>query len=186
DGFIAKLSPSIVGFLESPRLHSPDIAFGIPGVFMAIATFIFWLGRKKFVHIPPAGRQFFDDAVPRERQLPFVLILVLLIVGLLLGIRFHVGGIIIGVELALIVAVVIWALRPAVRYVLIPVPFVAIFWALWQQNFSSWILQAESMDRHLFGIEWLSSQIQTVNPIFILIMLPLFSYWLYPAVEKVV
>jgi POT family proton-dependent oligopeptide transporter len=57
---------------------------------------------------------------------------------------------------------------------------------LWQQNFSSWILQAESMDRHLFGIEWLSSQIQTVNPIFILIMLPLFSYWLYPAVEKVV
>jgi POT family proton-dependent oligopeptide transporter len=42
------------------------------------------------------------------------------------------------------------------------------------------------MDRHLFGIEWLSSQIQTVNPIFILIMLPLFSYWLYPMVEKVV
>src|SRR5207244_3774281 len=59
-------------------------------------------------------------------------------------------------------------------------------WALWQQNFSSWIVQAESMDRHLFGVEWLSSQIQTVNPIFILIMLPLFSYWLYPAVEKVV
>src|SRR5438046_6696253 len=70
--------------------------------------------------------------------------------------------------------------------ILIPVPFIAIFWALWQQNFSSWIVQAESMDRHLFGIEWLSSQIQTVNPIFILIMLPLFSYWLYPAVEKVV
>jgi POT family proton-dependent oligopeptide transporter len=61
-----------------------------------------------------------------------------------------------------------------------------MFWALWQQNFSSWIVQAESMDRHLFGIEWLSSQIQTVNPLFILIMLPAFSYWLYPAVEKVV
>ena len=70
--------------------------------------------------------------------------------------------------------------------VLMPVPFIMIFWALWQQNFSSWILQAESMDRHLLGIEWLSSQIQTVNPIFILIMLPLFSYWLYPLVEKVV
>ena len=42
------------------------------------------------------------------------------------------------------------------------------------------------MDRRFFGVEWLSSQIQTVNPIFILIMLPLFSYWLYPAVEKVV
>src|SRR5256885_9218045 len=42
------------------------------------------------------------------------------------------------------------------------------------------------MDRHLFCIEWLSSQIQTVNPIFILVMLPLFSYWLYPALEKIV
>ena len=42
------------------------------------------------------------------------------------------------------------------------------------------------MDRHLFGINWLSSQIQTVNPIFILIMLPVFSYWVYPLVEKVI
>src|SRR5438046_8713216 len=66
--------------------------------------------------------------------------------------------------------------------VLMPVPFVAMFWALWQQNFSSWIVQAESMDRHFFGIEWLSSQIQTVNTIFILIMLPLFSYVVYPFV----
>src|SRR5438552_4387279 len=36
-------------------LHGPDIAFGTPGVFMLIATVIFWLGRKKFVHLPPAG-----------------------------------------------------------------------------------------------------------------------------------
>jgi len=85
-----------------------------------------------------------------------------------------------------ILAVVIWAIRPVLRYILIPVPFVAMFWALWQQNFSSWIVQAKSMDRHLFGTDWLPEQIQTVNPIFILIMLPLFSYWLYPAVEKVV
>src|ERR1039457_3234980 len=55
DGFIAKLPPSMVSFLENPRLHSPDIAFGLPGVFMAIATIVFWLGRKKFVHIPPVG-----------------------------------------------------------------------------------------------------------------------------------
>src|ERR1041384_6945677 len=55
NGFIAKLSPSVVGFLESPRLHSPDIAFGLPGIFMALATVIFWMGRKKFVHIPPVG-----------------------------------------------------------------------------------------------------------------------------------
>src|SRR4029453_1011928 len=143
-GLIAKLPPSIVGFLESPRLHSPDIAFGLPGIFMAIATVIFWRGRKKFVHIPPAGLRNYARALFNKET----------------------GKILLNI--------------------LIPVPFVAIFWALWQQNFSSWIVQAESMDRRLFGIEWLSSQIQTVNPIFILIMLPLFSYWLYPMVEKVI
>ena len=73
----------------------------------------------------------------------------------------------------------------ALGNLLILVPFAAMFWALWQQNFSSWVIQAEKMDRHLFGIEWLPAQIQTVNPIFILCMLPLFSYLVYPAIEKV-
>src|SRR3954451_9769135 len=41
-------SPSLAAFLESPRLHSPDVAFGLPGVFMAVATLVFWLGRRKF------------------------------------------------------------------------------------------------------------------------------------------
>jgi POT family proton-dependent oligopeptide transporter len=122
----------------------------------------------------------------RERQLPFVLILAALLALLLSFIWFHFGTVAILILCLVIIALVVWAIRPGLRYVLIPVPFIAIFWALWQQNFSSWILQAESMNRHLFGIEWLSSQIQTVNPIFILIMLPLFSYWLYPFVEKFV
>jgi proton-dependent oligopeptide transporter, POT family len=141
-GFIAKLSPPMVSFLESPRLHSPDIAFGLPGVFMAIATVIFWIGRKKFVHIPPVGLRNYAREIFNKQT----------------------GKIIFNI--------------------LLPVPFIAMFWALWQQNFSSWIVQAESMDRHLFGVEWLSSQIQTVNPLFILIMLPIFSYWLYPFLEK--
>jgi POT family proton-dependent oligopeptide transporter len=144
DGLIAKLSPSMVSFLESPRLHSPDIAFGLPGVFMVIATVFFWAGRKKFVHVPPVGLRTYAREIFNKQT----------------------GKILLNI--------------------LMPVPFVAIFWALWQQNFSSWIVQAESMDRRLFGIEWLSSQIQTVNPIFILIMLSLFSYWLYPFVEKFV
>ncbi|HLT21947.1 MAG TPA: oligopeptide:H+ symporter, partial [Bacteriovoracaceae bacterium] len=33
--------------------YGPSIAFGIPGILMFIATFIFWLGRKEFVHVPP-------------------------------------------------------------------------------------------------------------------------------------
>jgi POT family proton-dependent oligopeptide transporter len=176
--------PALSAFLENPRLHSPDIAFGLPGIFMVIATIFFWMGRKKFVHIPPTGREFFDDAMPREKQMPFLCILGLLSLGLLVWWWRDLGTWFFAAEILFIIALVIWAVRPVLRYIFMPVPFVAMFWALWQQNFSSWIVQAESMDRRLFGIEWLSSQIQTVNPIFILIMLPLFSYWLYPFVEK--
>ncbi|MCC6233135.1 MAG: MFS transporter [Verrucomicrobiales bacterium] len=30
-----------------------EVAFGVPGVLMAIATLIFWLGRKRYVRLPP-------------------------------------------------------------------------------------------------------------------------------------
>ena len=33
----------------------PSVAFGIPGVLMFIATVVFWLGRHKYVHVPPSG-----------------------------------------------------------------------------------------------------------------------------------
>src|SRR5205807_8425349 len=148
NGSIAKMGPSVVSFLESPRLHSPDVAFGLPGIFMAIATLFFWAGRKKFVHIPPVGWQpFFDDTVPRERQKPFLILffplaVFSLTVGLaalfapILGatsasevLHFNVGWPI-TIALVLLVAVVIWAIRPVLRYILIPVPFAAMFWAL--------------------------------------------------------
>jgi proton-dependent oligopeptide transporter, POT family len=129
-------------FLE--KLHGPDIAFGTPGLLMLVATIIFWLGRKKFVHLPPVGLKNYLNEIGQPENLK------------------------------------------AIGNLLILVPFAAIFWGLWQQNFSSWVLQAEKMDRHFGHFELLAAQIQTVNPIFILTMLPLFSYFIYPAVERVV
>jgi proton-dependent oligopeptide transporter, POT family len=125
------------------KVHGPDIAFGTPGILMFIATIIFWLGRKKFVHLPPVGLRRYADEIKRPENLK------------------------------------------ALGNLLILVPFAAIFWSLWQQNFSSWVLQSEKMNRHLFGIDWKPAQIQTVNPIFILVMLPLFSYAIYPLIGRV-
>lgn len=31
----------------------PELAFGVPGILMAVATFVFWLGRRRFVRVPP-------------------------------------------------------------------------------------------------------------------------------------
>jgi proton-dependent oligopeptide transporter, POT family len=137
----AGLPAWVVRVLE--RVHGPDIAFGTPGILMFIATVIFWLGRKKFVHLPPAGLRRYAKEIAQRENLK------------------------------------------ALGNLLILVPFSAIFWSLWQQNFSSWVLQSEKMNRHLFGIDWKPAQIQTVNPIFILVMLPLFSYVFYPTINKV-
>ncbi|NLB14625.1 MAG: POT family MFS transporter, partial [Gammaproteobacteria bacterium] len=38
------------------RGYGPAVAFGVPGVLMFIATFVFWLGRKQYVNVPPSGR----------------------------------------------------------------------------------------------------------------------------------
>src|SRR6202012_3431283 len=35
------------------RKNGPHVAFGTPGILMLVATIIFWMGRKKFVHAPP-------------------------------------------------------------------------------------------------------------------------------------
>jgi POT family proton-dependent oligopeptide transporter len=37
------------------RSYGPSIAFGIPGLLMLVATIVFWMGRKKYVHVPPAA-----------------------------------------------------------------------------------------------------------------------------------
>jgi POT family proton-dependent oligopeptide transporter len=117
-------------------------AFGVPAVLMLLATFVFWLGRYKFAHIPPGGRTWIRSTFNAE--------------GLAtLG-------------------------RIAIIFV-----FVAIFWSLWDQSGGEWVLQAEKMNLHFLGINWLSSQIQAVNAIMILAFIPLFQYVIYPAMGRV-
>jgi POT family proton-dependent oligopeptide transporter len=36
-------------------------AFGLPGIIMVVATIVFWMGRKKFVHVPARGGQFLRE-----------------------------------------------------------------------------------------------------------------------------
>jgi len=63
--------------------------------------------------------------------------------------------------------------------------FIAMFWALFDQMDSAWVLQAEQMNRNWLGHQWLSSQIVSVNPLMIMILIPVFSFVIYPAINKV-
>ncbi len=129
---LEKLDPSI----------APHVAFGVPGVLMFLATIVFWLGRHKFVHIPPGGREFLRETFSKD------------------GLR-------------------------AVGKLLILYAFIAVFFALYNQTGSAWVLQAKKMDLHWLGIYWSPAQIQAVNPILILVLIPLFSYVVYPAIDRV-
>jgi POT family proton-dependent oligopeptide transporter len=136
---------AFVSMLLTPWLlewHGPHWAFGVPGVLMALATLVFWLGRKRFIHVPAGGMGF-------VREL------------------FKGGGL-----------VVMLKLLPLYL-------FVAIFWALFDQTGSTWIFQSQDMDRRFLGFEWLPSQIQSLNSVFVLTFIPLFSYIIYPLVGRV-
>jgi POT family proton-dependent oligopeptide transporter len=63
--------------------------------------------------------------------------------------------------------------------------FTPIFWALWDQNLSEWVLQATRLDLTLIGtITILPEQINFINPLFLVLLIPVFTSFIYPFLEK--
>lgn len=64
--------------------------------------------------------------------------------------------------------------------------FILFFWGLWgMSNGAEWTLQAEKMNLHWMGMDLIAAQVQTANPILILIFIPIVNYVIYPALDKV-
>lgn len=62
---------------------------------------------------------------------------------------------------------------------------IAVFFALFDQTGSAWILQAKKMDLHWLGVNWRKEQLTAVNALFIMVLIPVFAYGVYPAVNRV-
>lgn len=122
--------------------QGPHVAFAVPGVLMFVATLVFWLGRNRYVHAPPAGMKFLSE------------------------IRSPAG------------------MRTLVRLSTLYL-CVAVFWSLYDQTSSKWIAQAERMDLHvpLYG-KLEAAQTHVMNPVLILILVPVFTYVVYPALSR--
>jgi len=73
---------------------------------------------------------------------------------------------------------------PALGKLALIYTLIAVFWALFEQIGSSWVLQAEKMDRRIGDAELLSSQIQALNPLLIMLLTPCFSYRVYPFLNR--
>ncbi|MBK7584198.1 MAG: MFS transporter [Myxococcales bacterium] len=237
-----------------------SIAFGVPGVLMAIATFVFWLGRHKFVHVPArpggtiglldtlsstalfmsVGHFFFTATKPlwvqvsatlvhlgigfvlfeiRQRKQPddgFLAVLWFAIKRYFGGDKSQAPALADGdaadenaasPELTAEVRARRKKLSesrffgPAVRHFGIgtvegPVAVLAImtvfflvslFWALFDQHGSSWVIQAKAMERvvPLFGSDPIDpQQVAALNPLMVMMLIPILNYGLYPLVEK--
>src|SRR3989440_11210204 len=135
--------------------------FGVPGILMAAALAIYLAGRRSYVKVPPAGR---DPngflAVLRTR----------LFGGEDAARRRHGEGAVEG-------------MRSVFRIALVFLPIVA-FWALYFQYGSSWFDQAKAMDLNVFGWHMEPAQMEALNAILILVMVPFFAYVVYPAAER--
>jgi proton-dependent oligopeptide transporter, POT family len=115
-------------------------AFGVPGIFMALATLLFWLGRKQYVRPPPASDR---SSIFKPEN------------------------------------------RKAVTNILIIFAAVPMFWALFNQVFTTWVLQAEKMAPfYLLGYKVDAERMQSAGAILVLIWVPVLTLWIYPLTER--
>jgi len=63
--------------------------------------------------------------------------------------------------------------------------FISMFFALFYQSESAWVLQADKMNLRWLGKDWVPAQMQAANPFLIMILVPLFTYIIYPALNKI-
>lgn len=163
---------SFFSFLIVPfvrKHYGYSLAFGVPGIFMAIATLIFWIGTRHYVMVPPArgsgsagffrvvwhalrnrgaGQRFWDAARARfsAREVDAAS---------------SVGPIL-----------VIFALVP-------------VFWALFDQTFSTWVLQGERMvPASFFGYAIGPEEMLSANPALVMILVPLLTLGIYPYIGR--
>lgn len=65
------------------------------------------------------------------------------------------------------------------RVIVLTTPAI-IFWALFDQQGSSWVIQASRMDGHFKNFTVRPSQVSFLNPLFVLILVPIFYLIIYP------
>ena len=155
--------------------YGPRLGFGTPAVAMALALAVFWIGRRRYLRPPPAGPsphgflRVLASAVRHRRRAgrdP----------GWLGGARIDHPA---------------WAVEGARAVFRISAVFAAVsaFWALFFQYGSSWTLQANDMERRvtLLGRDYLipPGQMQTLDALFVLILIPLFTFVFYPGLERI-
>ncbi|KAI4831451.1 hypothetical protein KUCAC02_000992 [Chaenocephalus aceratus] len=151
------------------------LAFGVPAALMVVALVVFILGSRMYIKTPPQGN---------------IMVKVCTCIGFAIKNRFrhrspqypkreHWMDWSDEKYDKLLIAQVKMVLK--VLFLYIPLP---MFWALFDQQGSRWTLQATIMDGNFGFLTIQPDQMQTVNPILILIMVPIMDSAIYPLIAK--
>ncbi|KEK30019.1 POT family MFS transporter [Shewanella xiamenensis] len=187
------------------------VAFGIPGVLMFIATVFFWLGRKRYVHMPPEPkdphgflpviRSALLTKVEGKGNIGLVLALIGLISAAYALINIPTLGIVAGLCSAMVLLMGFVGAGASLQLerarschpdiavdgvrsvlrILVLFALVTPFWSLFDQKASTWILQANDMVKP----QWFEpAMMQALNPLLVMLLIPFNNFVLYPAIER--
>lgn len=164
---------SFFSFLAIPWIKDRwgySLAFGVPGILMAVATLIFWLGTPRYVRVPPSREShtagffkvlWFALRAPRAAGAAFW--------DAALG-RFSRQEV--DAAKSVLPILFVFALVPA-------------FWTLFDQTNSTWVLQGQMMTAvQLGGFTLGAEQMQSVNPVFVMALVPLLTLLVYPRIGR--
>jgi proton-dependent oligopeptide transporter, POT family len=165
---------SFFAFLVIPWIkdhHGYSPAFAVPGILMAIATFIFWSGTKHYVRVPPTRV---------THRAGFFKVLFAAMSGTRepgMGFWSAARGKFSDAEIDAAKSV------PPILMIFALIP---IFFSLFDQQNSTWVLQAEKMvPAHIFGFTIGAEEMQSMNPLIVMILVPLFTLGIYPYIGRI-
>ncbi|MFG6447220.1 oligopeptide:H+ symporter [Roseateles sp. BYS180W] len=189
------------------KTYGASVAFGIPGVFMFIATMIFWAGRRRYVIVPPTAGKDPNSFLKVVRTALSHAGAGQVVAGLGVALALVAAanwkglGIVPAACLALVLVMgfgglgawmqldrararhgeeAVRAVR-AVLQLLVLFALVTPFWSLFDQKASTWILQADQMSKP----EWFqSSMMQALNPLLVMLLIPFNNLLLYPMLAR--
>ena len=163
------------GFALIPMLrdsHGYSWAFGVPGIAMAVATFIFWLGRKNYVRQPPM------------RESHQVGVMAVLWFALQNQGNRKPGQKWLDAALVKFSPEDVDAVRAVGRIVLVFLT-IPVFFALYNQVNSTWVLQGEKMTPfEVLGFKMDGERMQAAGSILVMIWVPILTYFVYPLCQK--
>lgn len=177
---------SFFSFIFIPQIRDKfgyGWAFGVPGILMAVATLIFWLGSRHYVRVPPAR----DD-----KHAGFFTVLVY---ALTHRAERKTGGSFWDVARARFSAGEVDS-ASSVGPILGIFALVPPFWALFDQSGSTWVLQGQRMlpvelsgfwkDAFgwFFGDRINAENMQSTNPALVMMLVPLLTLGIYPRLGK--